>query len=119
MKTGRDLWPILSVSLAWLPAIEPDDCTEEEEDLIDGAVQTFTDWLEISGDVEARSRAAVRDAQRGITELLDELKAKDLAVYSGTIDDHPIGDSTSPILVSMAIFKIVRVTSEHAPPTDS
>jgi hypothetical protein len=46
MQTGRDLWPILSVSLAWLPAVEPDGCTEEEEDLIDGVVQTFTDWLE-------------------------------------------------------------------------
>ncbi|WP_274563700.1 hypothetical protein [Streptomyces spiramyceticus] len=119
MQTGRDLWPILSISLAWLPAVEPDGCTEEEEDLIDGVVQTFTDWLEISGDVEARSRAAVRDAQRGITELLNELKAKNLAVYSGTIDDHPIGDSASPILVSMAIFKIVRVTSEQPSPSAS
>lgn len=115
MQTGRDLWPILSVSLIWLPAIEPDDCTGEEEDLIDGVVQTFTDWLEISRDVEARSRAAVRDAQRGITELLNELKAKNLAVYSGTIDNHPIGDSASPILVSMAVFKIVRVTSSEQP----
>ncbi|MEU8983434.1 hypothetical protein [Streptomyces sp. NPDC048309] len=39
----------------------------------------------------------MRDAQRGITEPLYDLKAKNLAVDSGTIDDHPIGDSASPI----------------------
>ncbi|MFF1810643.1 hypothetical protein ACFVXW_16140 [Streptomyces sp. NPDC058251] len=61
----------------------------------------------------------MRDAQRGITEPLYDLKAKNLAVHSGTIDDHAIGDSASPILVSMAIFKIVRVTSEQPSPSGS
>ncbi|MEU1273491.1 hypothetical protein [Streptomyces sp. NPDC005799] len=109
MKTGRDIWPILSMSDAWLPAVEPEDCTTEEEDLIDSVAQTITDWLEISGDVEATSRAAVRDAQRGLTELLNELKDKGLAVYAGMVDSHPIGDPKSPLFVSMAVFKVARV----------
>ncbi|MEV8545621.1 hypothetical protein [Streptomyces sp. NPDC051572] len=116
MKTGRDIWPILSISDAWMPAAEPDGCTEEEEDLIDAAVQTFTDCLEISEDIEV-SRSSMREAQRGITGLLDELKAEGLAVYAGTVDNHPIGGGASPLLVSMAIFKIVRVASEKLPPS--
>ncbi|MFF0262514.1 hypothetical protein ACFYR2_27285 [Streptomyces microflavus] len=30
VKTGRDLWPILSGSLGWLEHEEPEDCTDEE-----------------------------------------------------------------------------------------
>ncbi len=115
MKTGRDLWPILSISDAWMPTIEPDGCTEDDEDLIDAAVQTFTDCLEISEDIEI-SRFSMREAQRGITSLLGELKDKGFAVYAGAIDSHPIGGGISPILVSMAIFKIVRVAGEQPSP---
>lgn len=108
MKTGRDIWPILSISGAWMPAVEPDGCTEEEEDLIDAAVQTFTDCLEISEDIEV-SRSSMREAQRGITGLLDELNSKGLAVYAGTVDNHPISGGPSPLLASMAIFKVARL----------
>lgn len=103
MKSGRDLWPILSASQAWLPHVEPDGCNRDEQDLIDNAVQTFTDWLEISGDVEV-SRSGVRDAERSIDELLEELRRKGFTLYSGT------GDSGNrwPIRVPMAIFKIAR-----------
>ncbi|MFD7201286.1 hypothetical protein [Streptomyces sp. NPDC059893] len=106
IMSGRDLWPILSVSQAWMPPVEPDDCTRDEQDLIDGAIQTFTDWLEISEDVEV-SRSGVRDAQRGIDELLEELRSKSLALYSGT------GDSGNrwAIRLPMAIFKIAREAS--------
>ncbi|MCX4542696.1 hypothetical protein OOK52_18870 [Streptomyces sp. NBC_01565] len=103
IKSGRDLWPILSCSQAWMPPVEPGDCTPDEQDLIDGAIQTFIDWLEISEDVEV-SRSGVRDAQRGIDELLEELRSKGLALYSGT------GDSGNhwAVRLPMAIFKIVR-----------
>jgi hypothetical protein len=53
MKTGRDLWPILSGCFGWMPHEEPDDCTDEEQDLIDSAVQSFRDWSDISGDIES------------------------------------------------------------------
>ncbi|URN12681.1 hypothetical protein LUW77_16695 [Streptomyces radiopugnans] len=110
IKSGGDLWPILSVSEAWMPPVEPDNCTRDEQDLIDGTIQTFTDWLEISDDVEI-SRSGVRDAQRGIDELLEELRSRGLALYSGT------GDSGSrwSIRVPMAIFKIVRKSSKEDP----
>ncbi|MGW1153737.1 hypothetical protein ACWD45_20980 [Streptomyces rubiginosohelvolus] len=44
VKTGRELWPILSGNLGWLEHEEPEDCTDEEQDLIDSAVQSFRDW---------------------------------------------------------------------------
>lgn len=103
IKSGRDLWPILSTSQAWMPPVEPDDCTPDEQDLIDSVIQTCTDWLEISDDVEV-SRSGVRDAQRGIDELLEELRSKGLALFSGT------GDSGNrwAIRFPMAVFKIRR-----------
>lgn len=116
IKTGRDLWPILSGCLGWLPHEEPDDCTDEEQDLIDGAVQSFRDWSDISGDIEF-SRSSVRDAQRSITAILDELAEKGLALYSTTVDDYPLTGGPSPFLGTVAIFRIARADS--ATPTSS
>jgi hypothetical protein len=117
MKTGRDLWPILSESLAWI-IDEPDGCTEGQEDLIDGALQTLTDWLEISSDVEG-SRSGVRDAQRNITSILDELRTEGFELYSGIRQDVVTGGISPPAPFSVAIFRVVRATGEPPSPTDS
>lgn len=106
MKTGRDLWPILSNCHGWLDAIEPDDCTDDEQDLIDEAVQSFRDWSDISLDVED-SRAGVRDAQRSITVILGELKGKGIALFAGTKENQPFAGGA--FLGSAAIFKFVRM----------
>ncbi|MER5972492.1 hypothetical protein ABT112_22615 [Streptomyces sp. NPDC002055] len=108
MKTGRDLWPILSGCLGWLPHEEPDDCTDEEQDLIDSAVQSFRDWSDISGDIEF-SRSSVRDAQRSLTAILEELADKGLALYAGAKDNYPLTEGPSPFLGTVAIFRIARV----------
>lgn len=118
MKTGRDLWPVLSDCLGWLPHEEPNDCTDDEQDLIDSAVQSFRDWSDISGDIEF-SRSSVRDAQRSITAILDELAEKRLALYAATTDDYPLTGGPSPFLGTVAIFRIVRVASEQPPSFDS
>ncbi|MFD0068359.1 hypothetical protein [Streptomyces sp. NPDC127574] len=109
MKTGRDLWPILSNCHGWLDTIEPDDCTDDEQDLIDEAVQSFRDWSEISLDVEV-SRSGVRDAQRSITDLLEELKGKGLILFAGTKENQPFAGGV--FLGSAAVFKIDRMAGE-------
>ncbi|MER6020402.1 hypothetical protein [Streptomyces anulatus] len=108
VKTGRDLWPILSGSLGWLEHEEPEDCTDEERDLIDSAVQSFRDWSDISGDIEF-SRASVRDAQRSLTAILEELAENKLALYSAAKENYPLTGGPSPFLGTVAIFRIVRV----------
>lgn len=117
MKTGRDLWPILSGCLGWLPHEEPDDCTDEEQDLIDSAIQSFRDWSDISSDIEF-SRSSVRDAQRSITAILDDLAEKGLALYSATKGDYPLTGGPSPFLGTVAIFRITRVSEKQPDPTD-
>lgn len=107
MSTGRELWPILSSCLGWFEHVEPDDCTDEEQDLIDGAVQAFRDWSDISSDIE-HSRASVRDAQRSITVILNELQEHGLALYAGVKGNYPLDGGPSPLLGSVAIFKIAR-----------
>ncbi|MFC1440151.1 hypothetical protein ABUW04_18005 [Streptacidiphilus sp. N1-10] len=109
MQTGRDLWPILSGALAWITD-EPDECTEEEEDLIDGAVQDLTDWLEISGAVE-ESRAGLRDAQRSVTSILDGLHTGGFDFYAGIRHDLATGGVLPPSPFRIAVFKVVRATS--------
>ncbi|MFC8897879.1 hypothetical protein [Streptomyces cinereoruber] len=108
MKTGRDLWPILSGCLGWLEHEEPEDCTDEEQDLIDGAVQSFRDWSDISGDIEF-SRSSVRGTQRSLTAILEELAEKGLSLYSATKDNYPLTGGPSPFLGTVAIFRIARV----------
>ncbi|MEU0966500.1 hypothetical protein ABZ357_14210 [Streptomyces sp. NPDC005917] len=108
MKTGRELWPILSGCLGWFEHVEPDDCTDEEQDLIDSAVQTLRDWSDISSDLED-SRASVRDAQRSITAVLEEISERGLALYAGVKRNYPFEGDTSPLLGSVAIFKFARV----------
>ncbi|MFJ3300078.1 hypothetical protein [Streptomyces bacillaris] len=109
MKTGRDLWPILSNCHGWFDTIEPDDCTDDEQDLIDEAVQSFRDWSEISLDVEV-SRSGVRDAQRSITALLEELKDRGLTLFAGTKENQPFAGGA--FQGSAAVFKIDRMASE-------
>jgi tetratricopeptide (TPR) repeat protein len=108
MKTMRDLWPILSGCLGWFDHIEPEDCTDEEQDLIDSAVQTLRDWSGISSDLED-SRVSVRDAQHSITTILEDLAEKGLALYARTKHNYPFGNEPSPLLGSAAIFKVARV----------
>ncbi len=117
MKTGRDLWPILSESLAWITE-EPNDCTEDEEDLIDAALQTLTDWLEISSTVED-SRSGVRDAQRSVSGILDLLKMKDLDLYAGIRQDLITGGIMAPAPYGVAILRVVRASGEQRPSSGS
>lgn len=114
VKTGRDLWPILSGCLGWLEHEEPEDCTDEEQDLIDDAVQSFRDWSDISGDIEF-SRSSVRDAQRSLTAILGALAEKGLALYSATKEDYPLTGGPSPFLGTVATFRIARL--DTAAPT--
>ncbi len=72
MSSGDDLWTLLDGALGWQVGM-PEDLTDEEEDLIDSAVQTFTDWCDISSDVEAQGFRAMRDAKRSLTGELNEL----------------------------------------------
>lgn len=112
MTTGRDLWPILSSCVGWFEHAEPDDCTDEEQDLIDSAIQSLRDWSDISSDIDF-SRSSVRDAQRSITAILEELAGKGLALYAGVKDNHPFGGGPSPLLGRFAIFKVARMAGEH------
>ncbi|MFE1887242.1 hypothetical protein [Streptomyces microflavus] len=118
MTTGRDLWPVLAGCLGWLPHEEPDDCTDDEQDLIDSAIQSFRDWSDISGDIEF-SRSSVRDAQRSVTAILEELAEKKLALYAATADDYPLTGGPSPFLGTVAIFRITRATGEQDTPTSN
>ncbi|GGS00576.1 hypothetical protein GCM10010284_37010 [Streptomyces rubiginosohelvolus] len=62
---------------------------------------------DISGDIEF-SRASVRDAQRSLTAILEQLAEKKLALYSAAKDNYPLTGGPSPLLGTVTIFRIIR-----------
>lgn len=82
MRSGDDLWPLLHGALGWQVGM-PEGLTDEEEDLIDSAVQTLSDWCDISSDVEAQGFRAMRDAKRSLTGELNELTQSGFLVLAG------------------------------------
>lgn len=82
MRSGDDLWTLFDGALGWQVGM-PEGLTDEEEDLIDSAVQTFTDWCDISSDVEAQGFRAMRDAKRSLTGELTELAQAGFLVLAG------------------------------------
>lgn len=82
MRSGDDLWTLFVGALGWQVGM-PEGLTEEEEDLIDSAVQTLTDWCDISSDVEAQGFRATRDAKRSLTGELNELAQTGFLVLAG------------------------------------
>ena len=81
METGRDLWDVLSPALAF-QFEEPENCTDDQEDLLLGTFDTFKDWGEISGDLV--SLVEIRDAQRSLKALLTQLEEAGFVVVAGT-----------------------------------
>lgn len=109
MNTGRDLWPILSQAHAF-GFSDPEDCTDDESDLILTALETFKEWGEAS-DIVGDSLTQVRGAQRSISCLLEELKAKGVAVYAGTKRNLITGGVTPTAPWNAAVLKVIRTTN--------
>lgn len=82
MRSGDDLWPLLHGALGWQVGM-PKGLTDEEEDVIDSAVQTLTDWCDISSDVEAQGFRAMRNAKRSLTGELNERAQAGFLVLAG------------------------------------
>lgn len=115
MKTGRDLWPILSQAHVF-GFSEPEDCTDDESDLILTTLEIFKEWGEAS-DVVGDSLTRVRDAQRSINRLLEELKTKGFAVYAGTKRSLITGGATPTAPWNAAVLNVLRTTNEQVTPS--
>lgn len=82
MGSGDMLWDLLDAVLGWQVGM-PEGLTSAEEDLIDDALQTITDWGEISGDVRAQGLRSVRDAKRSLQDLLNDLADAGFVLLAG------------------------------------
>jgi hypothetical protein len=82
MRSGNDLWPLISRAFGWQLGM-PEGLTEEEEDLIDSALQTITDWCDISTDVELQGLRSVREAKRSMTAEVDSLAGAGFLLLGG------------------------------------
>ena len=66
MRSGNDLWPLISRAFGWQLGM-PEGLSEDEEDLVDSALQAITDGCDISTDVELQGLRSVREAKRSMT----------------------------------------------------
>jgi hypothetical protein len=82
MRTGDDLWPLISRAFGWQLRM-PDGLTEDEEDLLDSILQNITDWCDISTDVELQGLRSVRGAKRSMTADIDSLGRAGFVLLGG------------------------------------
>lgn len=82
MGSGDMLWELMDGVLAWQVGM-PEGLTTAEEDLVDNAMQTITDWGEISNDVREQGFRSVRDAKRSLQAQLDELAHAGFVLLAG------------------------------------
>ncbi|MEU0687756.1 hypothetical protein [Streptomyces uncialis] len=111
VKTGRNFWPILSQAHSF-GFDEPEDCTDSESDFIITALEVFKEWGEAS-DILGDSLARVRDAQRSIGGMLEELETKGFIVFAGTKRSLITGGVMPPAPWLTAMIKVVRSPTER------
>ena len=99
MGSGNHLWPLISRAFGWQLGM-PEGLSEDEEDIIDSALQTITDWCEISTDVELQGLRSVREAKRSMTAEIDSLAGAGFLLLAGQRQAAwGGGEVTGPVVV--------------------
>lgn len=114
MRSGDDLWPLLHVALGWQVGTA-EDLSDEEEDLIDGALQLFTDWCDISSDVEGQGFRAVREARRSLTSELNKLAEAGFFVLAGRREASFGGGAVTGAVVVLEVVRPEELQELHVP----
>lgn len=115
MLSGDDLWPLFNGALGWQVGM-PERLAHEEEDLIDRAVQTFTDWCDISSEVEAQGFRATRDAKRSLTGELTELAQSGFLVLAGQRQATFAGGALTGPCVVLQVVRPEQLEALRVPP---
>jgi hypothetical protein len=104
MTSGSEIWALLDHSMAYQCG-SPDDLTDEEAELVDGALQVFVDWAEIASDVVAEGFRAVREAKKSIQAEFDALINAGFVLLGG----HRKGAwSGGEVTGKIAVLEVVR-----------
>lgn len=117
MGSGDDLWELLDEVLGWQVGM-PTGLAPDQEDFLDAAMQTVTDWGDISTDVRAQGFRYVRDAKRSLQGVLDELARAGFLLLAGRRRGTFGGGAVSG---PVAVLEVVRPEALEAMrvPTES
>ena len=61
MQSGSEIWDLVCGAFTYESG-SPEGLTDEDAEIIDQALQTFTDWGEVATEVVTRAFRAVREA---------------------------------------------------------
>ena len=82
IQSGSEIWDLVCGAFAY-ECGSPEGLTDEDAELIDQVLQTFTDWGDIATEVVTRGFRAVREGKRALQAELDALTAAGFVVLGG------------------------------------
>lgn len=81
LTSGEAVWKVMAGTMLWNFRQLSGDVRPEASDAADSFLTAARDWAEISDTVQDQGFAAVRDAQRSLQQMLEELWSYDLFVF--------------------------------------
>jgi hypothetical protein len=104
MSSGAQVWELMHGAFAYQCG-SPDDLTDEDAEVVDGALQTFVDWGEISEDVVGQGFRAIRDRKRAMQEEMEALAARGFVLLGGERQGAWAGGAVTG---RIAVLQVVR-----------
>lgn len=108
VTTGEQLWGLIDgVGMRYFSSVRGDvsnDAASASDSLLDAA----NDWSDVTDDVRDRGFAAVRDAQRSLQGLLDEVMGHGLRVYGRRVVRTLVGGIGAPTPWPVAFLTVLK-----------
>ncbi len=87
ITTGKQAWNVVHKSHGYmLESPDEDEASAEACDRADIFLTSARDWGEVSAEVEDQGRTGIREAERSMRELLDELSSHNLVAFGAPVD---------------------------------
>ncbi|WP_174188565.1 hypothetical protein [Nocardia barduliensis] len=87
ITTGKQAWNVVHKSHGYmLESPDEDEASAEACDSADVFLTSARDWGEVSLEVEDQGRTGIREAERSMRELLDELSSHNLVAFGASVD---------------------------------
>ena len=103
MQSGSEIWDLTLGAFAYQYG-SPEGLTDEDAELVDQALQTFTDWADVATEVVLQGFRAIREGKQSLQAELDALTAAGFVVLGGERQGHWDGGTLTG---KIAVLEIV------------
>lgn len=103
MQSGSEIWDLTLGAFAYQYG-SPEGLADEDAELVDQALQTFTDWADVATEVVLQGFRAIREGKQSLQAELDALTAAGFVVLGGERQGHWDGGTLTG---KIAVLEIV------------